>query len=250
MVMLKVLKFRYFLWVLVLVGCGENPEKKQENTNTEETIVSKNEVFDTDKKVILFYGNSLTAAYGLDPKEGFPNRIQQRLDSLGLGYKVINSGLSGETTSGGLNRLDWVLNQPIDIFVLELGANDGLRGIPLSKSMNNLQEMIDMVKEKNPDTQIILAGMQIPPNMGPDYTNQFSEMYPTLAQDNDILLIPFLLEGVAGIPALNLEDGIHPTAEGQKIVTDNVWEILQPVVLPAAENEPKTEVEAESEETD
>jgi acyl-CoA thioesterase-1 len=145
---------------------------------------------------------------------------------------VINSGLSGETTSGGLNRLDWVLNQPVDIFVLELGANDGLRGIPISETMNNLQRMIDLVKKKNPETLIILAGMQIPPNMGNDYTTQFMEMYPALAESNNIHLIPFLLEGVAGIPSLNLEDGIHPTAEGQKIVANNVWAILKTIVLP------------------
>ncbi|WP_339841789.1 arylesterase [uncultured Maribacter sp.] len=235
--MLKVLKFRYFLLAFLLIGCGELPEKKQKDATTEEISIPQNEVIDTDQKIILFYGNSLTAAYGLDTKEGFPNRIQQRLDSLGLEYKVINSGLSGETTSGGLNRLDWVLNQPVDIFVLELGANDGLRGIPISESMNNLQSMIDMVKGKNPETKIILAGMQIPPNMGTDYTSQFKAMYPALAESNEILLIPFLLEGVAGIPTLNLEDGIHPTAEGQKIVTNNVWEILQLVVLPELDSE-------------
>lgn len=241
--MLKVLKFRYFLCALLLCGCGENSEKKQEEKNIDGTKVTENEVVDADEKVILFYGNSLTAAYGLDTKEGFPNRIQQRLDSLGLAYKVINSGLSGETTSGGLNRLDWVLNQPVSIFVLELGANDGLRGIPISESMNNLQSMIDMVKKKNSETEIILAGMQIPPNMGADYSAQFRAMYPALAESNDILLIPFLLEGVAGIPALNLQDGIHPTAEGQKIVTDNVWEILKDVVLPPVEIEVSEELE-------
>ncbi|WP_419210855.1 arylesterase [Maribacter sp. X9] len=238
--MFKVLKFRYFLWILVLVGCGENPEKKQNESNSSTSNISENEKIASDTKTILFYGNSLTAAYGLDPKEGFPNLIQQRLDSLGLNYKVINSGLSGETTSGGLNRLDWVLNQPVDIFVLELGANDGLRGIPLKESMNNLQKMIDMVKDKNEETQIILAGMQIPPNMGADYTTQFREMYPKLAEANAIHLIPFLLEGVAGIPSLNQEDGIHPTAEAQKIVMENVWEILAPKVLPA--KEPENEV--------
>jgi len=230
--MLKVLKFRYFLLALLFVGCGETPEKKQTETQTEPVSSTDKQPISADDKVILFYGNSLTAAYGLDTKEGFPNKIQLKLDSLGLDYKVINSGLSGETTSGGLNRLDWVLNQPVDIFVLELGANDGLRGIPITESMNNLQKMIDMVKDKDPDTKIILAGMQIPPNMGDDYASQFKAMYPALAQSNNTYLIPFLLEGVAGIPELNLEDGIHPTAEGQRIVTNNVWEILKTIVLP------------------
>ncbi|MEO9479215.1 MAG: arylesterase [Maribacter dokdonensis] len=232
--MLKVLKFRYFLVLLLFVGCGETTEKKPSETQAEVENTDKKEEVSTDDKVILFYGNSLTAAYGLDVKEGFPNRIQQKLDSLGLDYKVINSGLSGETTSGGLNRLDWVLNQPVDIFVLELGANDGLRGIPIAETMNNLQEMIDMVKDKNPDTKIVLAGMQIPPNMGTDYASQFKAMYPALAESNNIHLIPFLLEGVAGDPSLNLEDGIHPTAEGQRIVTNNVWKILKTIVLPAS----------------
>lgn len=239
--MLKVLKFRYFLCALLLVGCGENPEKQQPETNESSTTAANNDVIVSDEKIILFYGNSLTAAYGLDTKEGFPNRIQERLDSLGLKYKVINSGLSGETTSGGLNRLDWVLNQPVDIFVLELGANDGLRGIPIAESMNNLQTMINKVKNKNPKTHIILAGMQIPPNMGADYSTQFRQMFPALAEKNDILLIPFLLEGVAGVPHLNLEDGIHPTAEGQKIVANNVWKILRPVVQASLETEPITE---------
>lgn len=243
--MLKVLKFRYFLLALLFVGCGETPEKKKTENQTEAVSSSEKSETTSDDKVILFYGNSLTAAYGLDTKEGFPNRIQQRLDSLGLDYKVINSGLSGETTSGGLNRLDWVLNQPVDIFVLELGANDGLRGIPIAESMNNLQEMIDMVKDKNPETKIILAGMQIPPNMGADYASQFKTMYPALAKSNNTFLIPFLLEGVAGIPELNLEDGIHPTAEGQRIVTNNVWEILKTIVLPVRGTEATVDVEVE-----
>lgn len=234
--MLKVLKFRYFLCALLILGCKENVEKKQSEPVESVSKITEKETSPEDDKVILFYGNSLTAAYGLDTEEGFPHRIQQRLDSLGLHYKVINSGLSGETTSGGLNRLDWVLNQPVDIFVLELGANDGLRGIPITESMNNLQTMISMVKDRNPETKIILAGMQIPPNMGADYATQFKQMYPALAESNDISLIPFLLEGVAGIPKLNLEDGIHPTAEGQKIVANNVWEILEPLLETESEN--------------
>ncbi|WP_394349860.1 arylesterase [Maribacter flavus] len=230
--MYKVLKFSYFLAFLAIIACGEG-KKQQKNTeeNTNQSDVTLEQGETADDKVILFFGNSLTAAYGLETEQGFPNLIQKRLDSLGLNYTVINSGLSGETTSGGLNRLDWVLNQEVDIFVLELGANDGLRGIPLDKSRENLQKIIDAVRQKNPETTIILAGMQIPPNMGLEYTSEFRSMFPDLAQENDILLIPFLLEGVAGEPELNLEDGIHPTAEGQKIVAGNVWDILGPVVL-------------------
>lgn len=169
----------------------------------------------------------MTAGYGLETDEAFPALIQDRIDSLQLNYTVINSGLSGETTSGGLNRLTWVLNQDIDIFVLELGANDGLRGIPIQETRQNLQAIIEKVKEKNSTTKIILAGMQIPPNMGKDYTAEFQKIYPELAEENQVELIPFLLEGVAGKPSLNLEDGIHPTAKGQKMVMENVWEILK-----------------------
>ncbi|MFS4467414.1 arylesterase [Maribacter sp. 2210JD10-5] len=227
----KVLKFRYFLALFILLGCGENPKTKtgedNENAEVEENIARKG-------KTILFFGDSLTAAYGLETEQGFPNLIQRRLDSLGLDYTVINSGVSGETTSGGVNRLDWVLNQEVDIFVLELGANDGLRGVPLDKTKENLQTMINMVRTKNKDTQIILAGMQIPPNMGKAYTTAFKNLFPDLAVKNDIALIPFLLEDVAGIPELNLEDGIHPTAAGQKIVANNIWEILEPIVVTEA----------------
>lgn len=230
--MRKLLKFSYFFLVLLLIGCGESKKQRQTDTTTESTVKENKEEKQTQSKVILFFGNSLTAAYGLETEDGFPHRIQLRLDSLGLDYKVINSGLSGETTSGGLNRLDWVLNQKIDIFVLELGANDGLRGIPLSETKENLQKIIDKVREKNNETTILLAGMQIPPNMGQDYTTEFKSMFPDLAKKNNVLLIPFLLENVAGIPELNLEDGIHPTAEGQKIVANNVWKVLEPVVSP------------------
>ena len=234
----KVLKFSYFLTFFLLLSCGEGPKQsKSGSKNSEVPAESKEEKKITDEQVILFFGNSLTAAYGLETEQGFPNLIQKRIDSLGLNYKVINSGLSGETTSGGLNRLDWVLNQDVDIFVLELGANDGLRGIPLGKTKENLQKIIDAVLEKNENTTIILAGMQIPPNMGLDYTAEFKDMYPDLAKTNNIPLVPFLLDGVAGEPELNLEDGIHPTAEGQKIVAENVWDILGPLVLEKNEGE-------------
>ena len=211
-----------------LLSCGESGKKeKSEDSETSAENESDNE---NDKKVILFFGDSLTAGYGLEKGEGFPEILQQKIDSLGLSYQVVNAGLSGETTSGGRNRIDWVLKQNVDIFVLELGANDGLRGIPISETKNNLQEIIDFVREENPDIEIILAGMQIPPNMGQDYTSEFREIFPDLAEKNDVYLIPFLLEDVAGIPDLNQQDGIHPTAEGQEILAENVWEVLKPVI--------------------
>ena len=181
----------------------------------------------TNKKSILFFGDSLTAGLGLDTSEAFPAIIQNRIDSLGLAYQVINAGLSGETTASGRNRISWVLNQKVDVFVLGLGANDGLRGIPISETRKNLQAIIDFAKEKNPDVQIILAGMQIPPNMGQDYTNDFKNIFPEIAKDNSISLVPFLLENVGGIPELNQQDGIHPTAEGHKLITENVWPVIK-----------------------
>jgi acyl-CoA thioesterase-1 len=230
--MQKVLKFRYFFLLLFLFGCGDkNPKKPGTdssdalNTSTEITVPAKN-------KVIVFFGDSLTAGYQLDPQEAFPALIQQKIDSLQWGYTVINAGLSGETTSGGRNRINWILNQKTDVFILELGANDGLRGIPLSETRENLQAMIDTVESKDADTKIILAGMQIPPNLGQDYTAEFRQIFIDLARENKLPLIPFLLEGVAGNPDLNLADGIHPNIEGHQIVANTVWNTLEPVIRP------------------
>lgn len=215
-----------FFSVFFLISCGNADKKKEESsaTNSEETSQKE------ENNLILFFGNSLTAGYGLETSQAFPALIQQKIDSMGLSYKVVNAGLSGETTASGKNRLDWVLNQEVEVFVLELGANDGLRGIPLEETRKNLQEIIDLVREKNPDTEIVLAGMQIPPNMGSEYTSEFKNIFSELAEKNNIHLIPFLLENVAGIPELNQNDGIHPTAEGQKILTENVWKVLKPII--------------------
>lgn len=217
--------FSIFL-VFLLLSCGKTTDKKAEQTSVE-TPDTQSQAEGEEKNVILFFGNSLTAGMGLELSEAFPARIQNRLDSLGYNYEVVNAGLSGETTASGKNRIDWVLNQEVDVFVLELGANDGLRGIPIAETRENLQDIIDTVREKNPETKIILAGMQIPPNMGENYTTDFRNIFPDLAEKNDVALIPFLLEGVAGDPELNQQDGIHPTAEGYKIVAENVWSVLK-----------------------
>ena len=209
-----------------LVSCGDS-QKKEEKDRVEEANKSTNEA-NKEKGVILFFGTSLTAGMGLDPNEAYPAVIQQKIDSLGFDYEVVNAGLSGETTASGSNRISWVLNQDVDVFLLELGANDGLRGIPLEETRKNLQTIIDTVRQKNPQATIILAGMQIPPNMGKEYTTEFKEIFPQLAEQNDVKYIPFLLEGVAGDPALNQQDGIHPTAEGQKIMATTVWKVLEP----------------------
>jgi acyl-CoA thioesterase I len=181
-------------------------------------------------KVILFYGDSLTAGYGLSTEEAFPNQVEKKLKEKGKTVKVVNAGLSGETSAGGLSRLDWVLRQPIDIFVLELGANDGLRGLPLDQTEANLQKIIDKVKIKNPKVKIVLAGMMVPPNMGQDYTTQFKKVFPTLAKKNNASLIPFLLQDVGGIEKLNIADGIHPNADGHKIVANTVIKTLEPLL--------------------
>ena len=184
----------------------------------------------TKPKVILFYGDSLTAGYGLSTEEAFPAIVDKTLNQKGKAVKVINAGLSGETSAGGLSRLDWVLRQPIDIFVLELGANDGLRGLPLAETRKNLQAIIDHVKKKYPSVNIVVAGMLVPPNMGPDYTAEFQKLFPELAKKNSARLIPFLLQGVAGNDKLNNADGIHPNVEGHKIVANNVLKIVEPLL--------------------
>ncbi|MES1194541.1 MAG: arylesterase, partial [Opitutus sp.] len=162
--------------------------------------------------------------------EAFPALIQERLNAAGKAWRVVNAGLSGETTAGGLRRLDWILKQPVDIFVLELGGNDGLRGILPESSRANLQAMITRIRERYPNVKLVLAGMQMPAHMGADYTRQFAAMYPDLARENRLTLIPFLLEGVGGVPGLNQGDGIHPTAAGHKIVAETVWRALQPLL--------------------
>lgn len=225
------LKFCYFSVLLILFSCGSDTAKKEKITNekpieSEASIVKK-----STTKTILFFGDSLTAGYGLeDENDAFPTLIQSKIDSLSLKYTVINSGLSGETTAGGKNRLNWVLNQKIDIFVLELGANDGLRGVSLKETRENLQTIITAVLKKNAATKIILAGMQLPPNMGDTYATGFKIIFSELAKKNKLHLIPFLLEDVGGIPELNQADGIHPTIEGHKIVANNVWTILEPIL--------------------
>jgi acyl-CoA thioesterase-1 len=178
-------------------------------------------------KTVLFFGDSLTAGYGLTIEQAFPALIEQDLKQKGKNVKVINAGLSGETSAGGSTRIDWVLRQPIDVFVLELGANDGLRGVPLEETRKNLQAIIDKVRAKNPNVKIVVAGMMVPPNMGKPYSDGFQKIFPEIAKKNNATLIPFLLEGVAGDEKLNQADGIHPTVEGHKIVARNVMKSIQ-----------------------
>ena len=179
---------------------------------------------------ILFFGDSLTAAYGLDPSEGYPALIQKRIDAEGIGATVNVGAVSGDTSAGGLRRIDWMLRRPVDVFVLALGANDGLRGIDVADTEKNLQAILDKVVAKHPDVTLVIAGMRLPPSMGVDYTEQFALLYPRLAEVNEAALIPFLLEGVGGVPELNLPDRIHPNAQGQEKLAETVWQVLEPLL--------------------
>lgn len=222
-------------WLLlsVVTGCGSSDSKTEsapETTTSPAKPADKKPADSDPQKTILFYGNSLTAGYGVEPNQAFPALIGKKIDSLGLGYSIVNAGLSGETTAGGKSRISWVLRKPVDVFVLELGGNDGLRGLPLSATRQNLQAIIDTVRAKSPQAQIVLAGMQIPPNMGTAYANEFRELYKQLADKNKLVLIPFLLEGVGGVQKLNQPDGIHPTVAGHRIVANTVWQVIQPIL--------------------
>lgn len=183
-----------------------------------------------DTTTVLFLGDSITAGLGVGEDNAYPAIIRHKVDSLGWNVDVINAGLSGETSAGGLRRIDWLMRRRIDVMILELGANDGLRGIDPKSTKKNLQAIIDKVRSKNPGVKIILAGMQVPPNLGEQYTKEFKDIYPELAKSNDTLLIPFILKGVGGKPLLNQGDGIHPNITGHKIVAENVWEVLKPVL--------------------
>lgn len=193
------------------------------------TIVVRAE---TAPRALVFFGDSLTAGYGLEnpPAESYPGRIQARIEAEHLPWRVVNAGLSGETTAGGLRRIDWILRQPIDVFVLALGGNDGLRGIDPDASQRNLDAIIARVKAKHPATKIVVAGMQMPPSMGEEFTRKYQAMFPAVAKKHAATLVPFLLEGVAARPDLNQPDGIHPNAAGHELVAENIWKVIRPLL--------------------
>lgn len=223
------------LLFLTVWGCGSsdtNTASKPADGAPKSGSTAAQPAKPSKKQTILFYGNSLTAGYGVEPAQAFPALVGQKIDSAGLNYQVVNAGLSGETTAGGRSRISWVLRQPVAVFVLELGGNDGLRGLPLTATRQNLQAIMDTVRRKSPEATIVLAGMQIPPNLGTSYTREFRELFKELADRNKVVLIPFLLEGVGGIPKLNQPDGIHPTPAGHKIVAETVWQVIRPVLTP------------------
>ena len=200
----------------------------------------------TNRSLVVL-GDSLSAGYGVDPVESWPSVLQRFLQAEGLPWTVVNAGVSGDTSAGGLRRLDWLLRRPVDALVIELGANDGLRGLPLEATRTNLQSVIERTRARWPSARIVLAGMRLPENLGPDYTGRFVGLFPDLASRNGVGLIPFLLEGVAGLPELNQADQIHPNAGGHRRVATNVWEVMEPLLrekasTPASTNSPATAV--------
>jgi acyl-CoA thioesterase-1 len=183
--------------------------------------------------VVLFLGTSLTAGLGVEPEQAYPAFVQQRIDAAGLGYRVVNAGLSGETSAGALRRLEWILDgRDVAVLVIETGANDGLRAQDTEATRANLEAMVQRARRETPPPLVVLVGMQAPPNYGPDYARRFRALFPDLAARHRLPLVPFLLEGVAGVAALNQADGIHPTPEGHRIMAENVWRVLAPLLAP------------------
>lgn len=194
----------------------------------------------SEPRVIVVLGDSLTAGYGIDRAEAYPALLQKKVDAKGWNFTVLNAGQSGDTTADGLRRIDRVLQRRIHVLILALGGNDGLRGIDPDAARANLQAIIDHARQKYPDIRIVISGMAMPPNMGKEYVRRFQMIYPELATTNQVPLIPFLLEGVAGRSDSNQDDMIHPTAEGQKVVADNVWQVLEPLLQEVVRAAPGT----------
>ena len=218
--------------VLVFVGaCGGNGTADSASRASDSVAVDS---APSAPKRLLFVGTSLTAGLGLDPEEAYPALVARRIDSLGLPYRVDNAGYSGETSAGALRRVDWLVREPVDILVLETGANDGLRGLSVDSMRANVQAIIDRVRAASPDVRILLVGMEAPPNLGTRYTSEFRKVFPELAERNGAVLLPFLLEGVAAVDSLNQGDGIHPNAAGSRRLAETVWGALQPLLRSGA----------------
>lgn len=218
------------VFVVFLLASCNNSNSTQNSEQITDTL-TKTDTATEKVKRILFFGNSLTAGLGLeDQSQAFPALIQQKIDSLNLNYTCINAGLSGETSAGGKDRIEWLLKDTIDVFVLELGANDGLRGISTESTYQNLNEIVNKVKTAYPNCKLVLAGMMVPPSMGDQYFNDFAAIFPKLAKEQNMTLVPFLLDKVAGIQNLNQGDGVHPTKEGQVILANNVWTHLKAIL--------------------
>jgi acyl-CoA thioesterase-1 len=225
------------LAAMLFWGCGqERPAAEFDSTAGAATAEDDADARTRGGQVprILFLGDSITAGYGLDPGQAFPALVQAKLDSLGYRYEVVNGGLSGETTAGGLRRIDWLLQSDVDILLVELGGNDGLRGFPPEVTRKNLIDLIVRAKELQPNVRIVLGGLKMPPNMGSAYTGAYESLFPSVAAETGVDLIPFILEGVGGVPEHNLPDGIHPNEEGHQILAETVWAAIESLLTPPA----------------
>jgi len=221
---MKVLRQLFIvLIVLSMSACGSGNEQEKARPKMKEATTAAAVKATSKKKTVVFFGDSLTAGYGIDEKDAFPALTQKRIDDAGLGYTVVNAGISGETTAAGLRRIDWVLKQAVDVFILELGGNDALRGVDPEETYRNLSGIVASVQEKYPKAKILLAGMEAPPNLGNDYTVSFRNAFKRVSEEKKITLMPFLLDGVGGVAELNQDDRIHPTAKGHAIVAENLW---------------------------
>jgi acyl-CoA thioesterase-1 len=212
----------------VAAGCGRSEVARDESANAPAgPAAPAAPAHEAVRAKVVCLGDSLTIGLGLPIEQSYPSLLQRRLDADGLKYEVVNAGVSGDTSAGGLSRLDWALQGDVRILIVALGGNDGLRGLPPEALKQNLAEIIERAQTRG--VRVILAGMEAPPNYGPQYLVSFHKVYPALASQYHVPLVPFLLQGVAGVDGLNQPDGIHPTAEGARLVADNVWTVLKPI---------------------
>jgi acyl-CoA thioesterase-1 len=218
------------LLALALVGCRGGSSAAPGPAAAEASPRPSPPAAIDDRPLVLCLGTSLTAGLGLDPEEAYPALVQRKIDAAGLRYRVVNAGVSGETSAGARRRMGWVMRQRVAVLVVETGANDGLRGQEPEATRENIQAIFEEARRQRPPPKLVLAAMEAPPNYGEDYRRRFRAIYPELAKANGASLVPFLLDGVAGEARLNQPDGIHPTAEGQKRVAENVWRVLEPLL--------------------
>jgi acyl-CoA thioesterase-1 len=218
------------LGAAALLACGRGNGPKAAEEPAASPVSPAPALSGDERPVLLFLGTSLTAGYGLDPADAFPALIQGKVDAAGLRYRVVNAGVSGETSAGALRRIEWLLKQPVAVLVLETGANDGLRGQDPDATRANIQAVLDRAKKQAPPPRLVLLGMEALPNYGEEYRRRFRAIYPEMARKNGAVLVPFLLDGVAGVASLNQADGVHPTAEGHRRVAETVWRALRPIL--------------------
>jgi acyl-CoA thioesterase-1 len=229
MIMVKKIPILWFVSLAWACGSADNTERNREPSR-DAPVESTDTAPFASYPLVLFLGTSLTAGLGVTEEEAFPSLIEARIVEAGLAFRVVNAGVSGETSAGGLRRIGWLLRQPVGVLVIELGANDGLRGLDPEQMRHNLQEIIDRTKAAYSDVAIVLAGMEAPPDLGPRYTATFRQVFDELTDRNGLTRIPFLLDGVAGLSEFNQSDGIHPNATGHAVVADNVWSVLEPLL--------------------